>query len=207
MTTGFIDYDADGNRTRIFLDLVAFLGDTPAINSFLDVMGHTSAACCHLCRFVRGSKTLVGSRFAVGRSHGMLSHTMRTFFQHTAVRDSGARKETCRLLGMKPNLSPAVKTMLQMCDGMFNARHSIPKTSTGHSVVPHFIDPYRGCLVAPDHLLTGHFRDCVSLALRLLPSNFYRESCEKFMVGFLYDASLTVQNRLVDHTKKSLFSM
>ncbi len=69
MTTGFEDYDADGRKRRIFLDLVAFLGDTPALNSFLDVLGHTSNACCHLCRFTRGSTTLVGSRYAEVNAH------------------------------------------------------------------------------------------------------------------------------------------
>ncbi len=136
-----------------------------------------------------------------------MSHTMRTYFQHAAVRDCAAQAETCRLLGMKPHLSSTAQVIHSLCGRMFNARNAIPKSSTGHPVVPHYIDPYRACLVAPDHLLTGHLRDCISLALRLLPSDFYRQSCEKFMMGFLEDAALPVQNRLVDHLKQCLYGM
>ncbi len=207
LTRGFVDYDADGRKRRIFLDLVGFLGDTPALNSFLDVLGHTSTACCHLCRYVRGSSTLIGSRYTAGHSHGMISHAMRTYFQHAAVRDCAAQAETCRILGMKAQVPSTTKVIYSLRERMFRARTAVPKTSTGQPVVPHYIDPYRACLIAPDHLLTGHLRDCISLALRLLPSQFYRQSCERFMTGFLADASLPIQNQLVDHSKKSLFGM
>ncbi len=64
MTKGFLDVDAEGNMRRIFLDLVGFVGDTPALNSSLDILGHNACACCHLCRYVRRSTTIVGSRYS-----------------------------------------------------------------------------------------------------------------------------------------------
>ncbi len=101
MTNGFVDYDAFGTRRRIFLDLIRVLGDIPALNSALDVLGHTSAAFCHLCRIVRRSSTQIGSRFAAASCHGFVTASRRSFFQHTAVRDCAAQAETCRILGLK----------------------------------------------------------------------------------------------------------
>ncbi len=102
MTQGFEDIDADGNPIRIFLDLVGFIGDTPALNAALDVIGHTGNAFCHLCRFVRRSSTLVGSRYTRQGFYGLCTHAGRSYYQRIAVRDSGAKTETCRLLGMSP---------------------------------------------------------------------------------------------------------
>ncbi len=85
MTTGFVDYDAEGKRRRIFLDLVGFIGDTPALNQILDTLGHTGSACCHLCRFVRRSSTTTGSRYAGGGAHGILTSTFNEVFFHHAA--------------------------------------------------------------------------------------------------------------------------
>ena len=71
MAHGFLDIDADGVKRRIFLDLVGFMGDTPAINHFLDILGHTASCCCHLCRFIRGSDTLIGSKYASSEDSGI----------------------------------------------------------------------------------------------------------------------------------------
>lgn len=59
-TTGFADYDAEGTKRRIFLDLVGLIGDTPALNHYLDVVGHNALACCHLCSYIRGPERLLG---------------------------------------------------------------------------------------------------------------------------------------------------
>ncbi len=71
MTTGFADIDASGTRRRIFLDLVGFLGDTPALNASLDTLGHTATSCCHLCKYSRQSTSLFGSRYT-GETHNGL---------------------------------------------------------------------------------------------------------------------------------------
>ncbi len=79
MNKGFTFYEANGVRRRIFLDKGAFLGDTPALNEPLDVLGHTGASCCHLCRFTSGSSTDFGSRFATCGSHGSSTPWRRTY--------------------------------------------------------------------------------------------------------------------------------
>ncbi len=207
VTEGFVDVDADGVRRRIFLDLVGVLGDTPALNEVLDVLGHTSNACCHLCRFVRHSATLVGSRYADTISYGLQTQSGRSFWVHRALRDCYAREETCRLLGLKDTTPTGSHPLHSLMRAFSEAQDRIPETSNGVRVVPGIIDPYRCSFVAPDHLLTGHLRDCLNLAFKLLPSKRYRMSCESHMIFLLHDCELPIQNRLFDHEKRSLYSM
>ncbi len=137
----------------------------------------------------------------------MMSHAMRGFFQHTAVRDCSAQAETCRMLGMKSEIINSAKVLLDFSSALFSAKGRIPRTMDGSPVVPYNFDPYRASFIAPDHLLTGHFRDCMSLAIKLLPSKEYRQTFEKFTLGFLKEAMLPTQNRLVDYERKALFQM
>lgn len=60
---GFLEFDARGTRRRIFLDLLGFVGDTPALNDCLDVRGHCAKAPCHQCRFRRKSSDVATSRY------------------------------------------------------------------------------------------------------------------------------------------------
>ncbi len=62
MSEGFLDFDAEGVKRRIFLNLVGYLGDTPAVNGELDTLGHTANAFCLLCRYKRNTIGLLGSR-------------------------------------------------------------------------------------------------------------------------------------------------
>ncbi len=132
MTVGFLDVDADGVRRRIFLDLVGVVGDTPALNSTLDVLGHTAAACCHLCRYVRGSSSLIGSRYANAGYHGFHSAFSRSFFQQTAVQDCAAASDTCRLLGVKKGKTSADLVLHKLRAALHTSRSNIPTTCGGN---------------------------------------------------------------------------
>ncbi len=207
MKEGFLDVDAEGNMRRIFLDLVGFVGDTPALNAFLDVLGHTSCACCHLCRYVRRSATIVGSRFTGKGTDGGRTALQRGFIQEQAIRDSSPGAETCRLMGLKFQPDNSATVLHDVRSKVMSAKECIPKTAGGFSVVPCAMDPYKACVVAPDHLLTGHARDCINLGLHFLPSRSARELCEKHMLAILESCNLPKQNRLVNHERKKLFAM
>ena len=45
----FESYDVEGNRLKILLDFVCFIGDTPAMKEGLDLRGETAVSCCHAC--------------------------------------------------------------------------------------------------------------------------------------------------------------
>ncbi len=53
----------------------------------------------------------------------------------------------------------------------------------------------------PEHLVTGHMRDCINLDFRLLPSKCPRVACERFMISFSSDFGLSVLKKLYDHAK------
>jgi hypothetical protein len=52
-TTDVQGQDPAGNPVTIFIDVLRFIGDYPAVSHALDVPGHNSRAPCHLCCFVR----------------------------------------------------------------------------------------------------------------------------------------------------------
>ncbi len=141
-TTGIVDYDAAGERRRaFFLDLLGIVGDSPSISQYVDILGRTESACCHLCRFIRGSGTILGSIYSSGICHGMQSYSSRALFQHTTIRDCGAPKETLRLDRMKSAVSHSSTALPQFSTELFNAKESIRRTAEVVSVVSHFFDP------------------------------------------------------------------
>ncbi len=195
-------------RTRqIFLDLVGFVGDTPAINSALDVLGHNAIACCHVCRFRRGSSALMGSKYIAQLHHGSTTSQSQRYYQHMAVRDSGAQTETCRLLGMKPASGILALPIHDLLAIILDSRRKIPTTNNGVPILSGDLDPYKFCIIAPDHVLSGHAQDCIHLAFKLLPSKEYRGVCGSVIIGLLQDCELPAQNRIFNHEKKVVFSM
>ncbi len=132
---------------------------------------------------------------------------MRGFFQHSAVRDCNLHENVYRQLRMKLTVTANADIFHEFRSALFKARQQIPRTAKDPPVVPHAFDPYRACLMETDHLLTGHFRDCLNLVLKLLLSKEYISKCEQFMLAFLREANLPIQNRLVDHDRKALLQM
>ncbi len=85
---------------------------------------------------------------------------------------------------------------------MQEVKHAVPKTSTGLPKITGDIDPYKSCFSAPDHLLKGHARECISLEFKLLPCKENRILCEHFMTGYLKERDLPEQNRILDQEKE-----
>ncbi len=202
ITEGFVDIDANGETRRIFLDLVCFVGDTPAINSALDVLVHNATDYCHVCRFRRGSSALVGSKYTAQLHHGSITSQSRGYYQHMAVRDSAAQTETCRLLGMKPHSASIALPRNDLLATILESRSKIPRANIDVPILSGDLDPDKSCSIAPDHLLSGHAQDCINLAFKLSPSKEYREVCESVIIGLLRDCELRAQNRIFNHEKK-----
>ncbi len=158
-----VDCDGDGVQRRIFLDLVALLRDNPAINSVLDVLRHTASSCCHLCSFRRQPDTIIGSHYTGIRSKSMHSAHRRDLFLLIATRDDEASMDSCKLLGIRFKPDKIDLLLHQILYALSTKSSKITMTEQGAPVVPHISDPQRACLVAPDHLLTGHFKDCFKI--------------------------------------------
>eukprot|EP00171_Calliarthron_tuberculosum_P023015 IDg23015t1 len=207
-TEGIEVYDAHGTLTRVFFDLVALLGDTPGLNASLDVMGHTASVCCHLCRYHRHSRYPKGPKFCFPNEHGGKTAFARTVWKHRAIRKTNPPDLSLKKLGMgtRPN---------EMQRPLYNLQHKrqICVSSLGSSTNMHItrnlsnIDPLRASLVAPDHLLCGHFKNCLEFAFKTLPTKESRLLCEKLILRLLAHLLLPTQTRILDIDKCTLYTM
>lgn len=216
MTTGYEDYDANGRKVVIFLDLVGVIGDTPALNEVLDVKGHTAIACCHLCRFRRLEKeeielgsgktsiSLWKPRYMGEDVHGGKAYASRSSLVHGALRKIEIDLRTSRRLGMKQEIFlPFLKYVKSFKD----ISNRIPLTSNALQVVPSCFDSYRSLLIGPDHLFFGLAKDCINAVISILPENSYIAAYERVALAFLSDARSRTQKAIVNMNTKSLFSM
>ena len=80
-TQGFASFDADGFPITIFLDIVGFIGDQPAVTHVSDFLGQTACSSCHLCSFQRedGSGTGASHYAYTSRIHARSPSFVRTW--------------------------------------------------------------------------------------------------------------------------------
>jgi hypothetical protein len=163
-TTGVQDQDPTGNPVTIFIDVLGFVGDYPAVSHALDVLGHNSRAPCHLCFFVRQDRIghghlpyygytseIQGKSTAFSRSVQIM-HNVRA--KHPNTQDLAA-------LGFKQTFNIADFPLHKLSSALSSARGQVPVTYQNEPVVPAVFDPYRSSLVAPDHLLFGLAQDAL----------------------------------------------
>jgi hypothetical protein len=55
-TTGVGGVDPWGNLATVFIDVLGYIGDYPAVTHSFDLHGHNSRAPCHLCFFIRQNR-------------------------------------------------------------------------------------------------------------------------------------------------------
>ena len=79
-----IDVCLDGERCKIFLDLVCYIGDSPALASATGCKGHNSNTPCHLCTFRRYKKRKVEVVDSVGVTSSNCAER-RTFIRIMAI--------------------------------------------------------------------------------------------------------------------------
>jgi len=180
-TVGFQAVDANGVQRRIFLDLVAVFGDTPALNYSLDVGGHSSHAPCHLCSFraTRINQNLV--TYADLPSQGRVTCHTRFTFRHRALRHSASPAHVYKTLGAK-STSDLDQFPMHAVENMYAiTRANIPTTDQGVRLLPAIFSPYHSSFITPDHLLTGLFKSCLKFAIISLPNNAVRARFETEM--------------------------
>jgi len=119
VTTGFDATDPNGIERKVFLDPVAVIGDTPALNYALDVLGHSGNSYCHLCKINKSvdvpdrsdsdtEDNAEGVNAEMGNiplSDYMPIHNRtcseRFAFRHQSLMDSAAPANETRALGIK----------------------------------------------------------------------------------------------------------
>lgn len=169
-TTGLISKDISGNEVRIFLDVVGFVSDYPAMTHVTDVMGHSANSPCTHCTF-RVRKDRVGSSFGYTNAiHSRNNSFARCLKSHEELRKFKSTEASLKKVGMQSRSDNEIdgKPLLMLSKQLRDIRSSIPKTSNGLPVVSGIFDPYQSCAIAPDHLLSGVGKNTLLVAFRSL---------------------------------------
>ncbi len=198
---------ADGILRRVFLDHVAFLGDTPGINAFLDVLGHNGLACCHRCAYRTGNKESFHNYYMSSSVSWHDTTVRRTPHRHDAVRLMRAPKEWLRDCGVLGHYEFGKSFLLQLWDACANVKANVPKTSGGECVVPCVFEPYSASQIAPDHLFSALCRDALNAASRSCSTRTYRVRFERLILRLMDDRRGTRQRHVFDHRRQTMLAL
>lgn len=168
MTVGVQTWDTDGQYRRLFVEIVVFLVIILGLTTFW-MFTDTPAELVVTYASFRGSLSHFGSKY--GRS-GLLKCTTaaaRMFDIHEIVRDCVLDSTTFADLVISKYPKANKSALYDFWIELQSSYHRIPRTINNHFDVPGMIDPYASCFAAPDHLITGHAKYCITLAYELLP--------------------------------------
>ena len=209
-TDGFDMTTADGTEFTVYLDCVGFVGDYPAVSEVLDLLGHTSNAPCHLCSFTRYDKSGRGTSAYAYTSKICSSHPsfIRNGGRVAEIRASDEDPQTLRQLGLQPHerIMTRSQPLHALSAALRRARAFVPLTSHGIRVVPCVFDPYRSCVVAPDHLFLGISQNVINCMLRLVPVEV-RKVAHVLTEEALQRNHLVYQKEVFSVTKMEVHSM
>jgi len=208
-TTGVQGVDPEGNAVTIFLDVLGFIGDYPAVSHVLDVLGHNSRAPCHLCCFVRQDRIGHGSLPYYGHTTDI--HSKSSAFCRSVQRMRSLRGEDCSSqdlveLGFKPTFNVSDCPLHALSDALSQARGRVPLTDQNIPVISASLDPYRSSLVAPDHLLFGLAQDVLRATISLCTPQA-RKIADMLMIRSLSSNKLGKQRQIVNPASASINSM
>ena len=178
-TNGVEVIDPYGKRAKVFVDLVSFFGDYPAVTAMADVRGHTANAFCTFCTMrkrddAQGHNLLYDSA-AHARRLGYMRFDMRT--QAIRALQGGVHLE--KALGLSTqDKGPAAEAPLVH---YANRVRMMPSSTSPHSSDNPICTSLDSCLniaAAPDHLLTGLITDALTVCFANLRTDRERTSIE-----------------------------
>jgi hypothetical protein len=206
-TRGFDGYDARSNLVTVFLGIVEFIGDYPAISHALDVLGHNACSPCHLCSFTRDSGAF-RSRYGYRCDFNARASAHTRFKDRVAgLRAAGVCADDLRSIRVRPSEPRQLYLPLhELSEALEGARSAVPLTDHGHPVVPALFDSYQRCLVAPDHLVAGVAAEVIGAALAVSNARQGRHA-EVSILEVLQPSRLISQMRLFDCIRGTLLNM
>ena len=168
-TSGVDIVAPNGQIVRIFVDIVGYIGDFPAVTHVLDTTGHNGTSCCHLCTFLKLGKKHAGSVFAWCLFlTSFNSATAKSRERCLLLRDVALLVKHLKFLGIQKDATVDSLPLHALSTALSEVFQKVPRSSTGLPVVSCSFDPYRSSFVAPDHLLSGLARNIISAACTLL---------------------------------------
>ena len=211
---GFTVLDDTGSPVRVFIDVVAVIQDYPEQTSCMDTLGHTANVPCNHCMFERYDPTGRGRAsygYTTLNSSDHMSfcrHLSRTNALRRTEPDQLRPQDLTKKLGMKNSDAKLEDryAFFRLARELDDARESVPVTSNGRRVVPCIFDPYRSCIVAPDHVFFGLTSNVIEGALKVSTRN-QRQLAEVFIVDTLKRYRLSNQRRVFNIGNATMLSM
>ena len=196
---GFVTKDSRGRQVVVFLDCVGFIADYPAMSEALDVLGHNSNVPCHLCAFSRydksgGGHSAYGYSTAIQSSHPSFC---RLAERTNALRTAKVSDSDLRAMGFQESAvyGSKVNALHELSIHLSRVRSKIPRNEYDLPVVPGVFEPYRSCVIAPDHLFLGLSHDVINCFLKHV-SVAVRKRTHMIAKRLLRENQLFFQNEL-----------
>jgi len=205
-TKGFLVRNAVGEEIVLFMDLVGFFADTPALNGALDFGGHSATTNCHLCRLVPKSSTALGSLYANTVAFGSITGSRRFWRKHQAVRDSDPSLPTLQHLGFKQVPTSNNWVLRDIHRKISGLPSPGPRDDNGVVLFSKNFDPFVGSFIGPDHLIYGLARLSIQFAIFCLYPLEFREIFQRVLLRIIKDENnIPFPNAFID-IKKSLLT-
>ena len=144
--------DSYGNVVKVFIDVVSFFGDYPAVTAMTDVRGHTATAFCTFCTMRKmdvacGRNLLYSSKYH-GRRLGFMRFDERT----DAIRSANPPDDLVQALGLsrQPSAYAANAPLVRYSRRIRELKEKGVRPPFSMS-----FDSFLNVAAAPDHLFTG----------------------------------------------------
>jgi hypothetical protein len=137
--TGVEGMNAYGASVTVFLDIMRYIGDYPAVTHALNVLGYNSRALCHLCAFLRQDRTRTEGLNYYGYSTSV--HSRASSFCRDGKRIKNVRRgllysSLLQTLCLKSKVDEIRCPMHTLSEALSKVRGQVPLTDSGVPVLP-----------------------------------------------------------------------
>ena len=193
--------DPHGNVAKVFVDMVSFFADYPAVTSMCDVRGHTGTSFCTFCSMQKREdicgRNLLYSSLMHSRRMGFMRFDART----TAVRSGDPPPDLSKALGLsKQDTTVAAEAPLVRYASRLRQIPASVRRATPH---PLTFDSCLNVAAAPDHLFTGIISDVLFVCIMSLESDDRREEFEQIILCNAYANGLSHNGKFLRWNKSS----
>ena len=196
-----------GRQITIFLDIVGYIAEYPAVAAPIDVLGHVGDSPCTHCSIRKFKQSGASTMGYTTNIHALNDASVRCGERHNALRHVEFSDRDANFLGMKPTSHVTDRScpLLALQTRLSSVQSDIPLNSEGMRVVPAMFDAYLSNLIAPDHLLTGLARNIIDLCFRFL-TPVVRIKADIFICAALADNGLIRERSIYNGKKVQLHS-
>jgi hypothetical protein len=210
-TTGVRGVDPWGNPVTIFIDVLGYIGDYPAVTHSLDLLGQNSRATCHLCSFIRQVRIGPTDLPCYGYTtsvHSKATSFCRSIDRMKILREENTATQELNTLGFQPTFDVIENLLHALSEALKEARYLVPLSNGGDPVVPALFDPYIYSVAAPDHQLFGLAQDVLRATLNHCHcSPSAREICDCLIRITLSSHDLGKHRQIINASSATINSM